>query len=146
MAIFQHYMDTLLAGITGIQPYLDDTLNTGRTPEEHKNRLRRFVEADLQLQKEKFIFAAPSVEFLWFHIDTDGMRLTQDKVKAIKEILSSQDKSELESFLGLLNFYNCFLPDSVGTYLTRQLLGIGLTLMWKPIKRHRAARWAISPL
>ncbi|KAJ8349098.1 hypothetical protein SKAU_G00276870 [Synaphobranchus kaupii] len=48
MAIFQRFMDTLLAGITGVQPYLYDILITGKTVEEHNARLRtvlkRFAE------------------------------------------------------------------------------------------------------
>lgn len=126
MAIFQHYMDTLLAGITGIQPYLDDILNTGRTPEEHKYRLRRFVVAGLQLQKEKFIFAAPSVEFLGFNVDKDGVRPTQDKVKAIKEAPSSKSFS---CFWGFSTFTtaSCLIKlqcrSPCITYWTRQLPG-----------------------
>lgn len=64
-----------------------------------------------QPEREKSIFAAPSVEFLRFHVDKDGMRPTQDKVKDIKEAPSSQNKSELQSFLRHLHFYNCFLLD-----------------------------------
>ncbi|KAJ8349046.1 hypothetical protein SKAU_G00276370 [Synaphobranchus kaupii] len=51
VAIFQRFMDTLLAGITGVQLYLYDILITGKTVEEHNARLRtvlkHFAEAGL---------------------------------------------------------------------------------------------------
>ena len=63
VAIFQCYMDTLLSGITGVQMYLDDILITGQTLKEQnswlREVLRHFVEAELRLQREKWIFAAP---------------------------------------------------------------------------------------
>lgn len=70
VSIFQRFMDTLLAGIPGVQPYLDDILIAGKTIDEHNARLsavlQRFTEAGLRLQKEKSIFAASQVEFLGF--------------------------------------------------------------------------------
>ncbi|XP_060774421.1 uncharacterized protein K02A2.6-like [Neoarius graeffei] len=84
VSIFQRFMDTLLAGIP---------------------------EAGLRLQKEKSIFAASQVEFLGFRVDKDGVRPTSEKVEAIQKVPSPQNKTQLQSFLGLLNFYSCFLPN-----------------------------------
>ncbi|RXN36825.1 Transposon Tf2-11 poly [Labeo rohita] len=57
VSIFQRFMDTLLAGIPGVQPYLDDILISGKTVEEHNARLRAvlkcFAEAGLRLKKRK---------------------------------------------------------------------------------------------
>lgn len=40
VSMFQRFMDTLLAGIPGVQPYLDEILISGKTMEEHNTRLR----------------------------------------------------------------------------------------------------------
>ncbi|KAL0148659.1 hypothetical protein M9458_055986, partial [Cirrhinus mrigala] len=115
VSIFQRFMDTLLAGIPGVQPYLDDILISGKTVEEHNARLRAvlkcFAEVGLRLKKEKSIFAANQVEFLGFHVDKDGIKPTSEKVDAIQKAPSPRNKTELQAFLGLLNFYSCFLPN-----------------------------------
>lgn len=115
VSIFQRFMDTLLAGIPGVQPYLDDILIAGKTIDEHNVRLsavlQRFTEAGLRLQKEKSIFTTSQVEFLGFRVDKDGVRPTSEKVEAIQKAPSPRNKTELQSFLGLLNFYSCFLPN-----------------------------------
>ncbi|XP_051780663.1 uncharacterized protein K02A2.6-like [Erpetoichthys calabaricus] len=75
-AIFQRFMDTLLADILGVQPYLDDILITGKTPEEHDARLEKVLcqisEVGLRLQKDRCVFAATEVEFLGFRVDKEG--------------------------------------------------------------------------
>ncbi|RXN22450.1 Transposon Ty3-I Gag-Pol poly [Labeo rohita] len=90
-------------------------LISGKTVEEHNARLRAvlkcFAEAGLRLKKEKSIFAANQVEFLGFHVDKDGIKPTCEKVDAIQKAPSPRNKTELQAFLGLLNFYSCFLPN-----------------------------------
>ncbi|XP_039590611.1 uncharacterized protein K02A2.6-like [Polypterus senegalus] len=114
VAIFQRFMDTLLAGIPGVQPYLDDILITGKTPEEHDTRLEkvlcRISEVGLRLQKEKCVFAATEVEFLGFRVDKEGIHPTSEKVEAIMNAPAPRNKTQLQAFLGLLNFYS-FLPN-----------------------------------
>ncbi|XP_051545274.1 uncharacterized protein K02A2.6-like [Myxocyprinus asiaticus] len=117
VSIFQRFMDTLLAGIPGVQPYLDDILISGKTIEEHNARLRAvlkcFAEAGLRLKKEKSIFAVTQVEFLGFREDKVGIKPTREKVEAIQKAPLPRNKTELQAFLGLLNFYSCFLPNKV---------------------------------
>ncbi|XP_056132705.1 uncharacterized protein K02A2.6-like [Lampris incognitus] len=86
-SIFQRFMDTLLAGIPGMQPYLDDVLIAGKTVDQHNDRLRavleRFAEAGLQLQKEKSVFAADQVEILGFRLQADGVLTHYDETKPL---------------------------------------------------------------
>ncbi len=106
-SIFQRFMDTPLAGIPGVQPYLDDILISGKTMEEHNARQRAvlqcFAEAGLRLKKEKSSFAAAQVEFLRFRVDKDGIKPTCEKVEAIQKAPTPQNKTELQELLGLLN-------------------------------------------
>ncbi|XP_058879113.1 uncharacterized protein K02A2.6-like [Acipenser ruthenus] len=106
-------MDTLLARIPGVKPYLDDIHVSGRTQTEHDERLQevlqRFAHAGLRLQKEKCYFAVKQVEFLGFCVDQHGIHPTNEKVRAIQDAPIPRNKTELQAFLGLLNFYNCFL-------------------------------------
>ncbi|KRX27995.1 Transposon Tf2-8 polyprotein [Trichinella nelsoni] len=113
-AIFQRLMDTHLADIAGVKPYLDDILISGSSKEEHDERLKkvlqRLVKLGLRLKKEKCVLATDEVEFLGFRINARGIQPTQDKVKAIHAAPRPTNRTELQAFLGLVNFYSCFMP------------------------------------
>lgn len=51
------------------------------------------------------------IEILGFLIDEAGLRPTPYKVKAVNEAPIPTNGKELKAFLGLLNFYERFLPD-----------------------------------
>ncbi|XP_060546945.1 uncharacterized protein K02A2.6-like [Pantherophis guttatus] len=53
--------------------------------------------------------------FLGYLIDESGIRPTPGKLRAIKEAPPQKNKTELQAFLGLLNFYNIFLPQKATT-------------------------------
>uniref|UniRef100_A0A5S6QPV6 Reverse transcriptase domain-containing protein n=1 Tax=Trichuris muris TaxID=70415 RepID=A0A5S6QPV6_TRIMR len=112
--IFQRLMETLLQGIPGVKPYLDDILVTGPSEVEHDKRLDRVLKVlkanGLRLNKEKCYFAANEMEFLGFRVTKEGIRPTEGKLKAIKEAPLPKDVKQLQAFLGLLNFYSAFMP------------------------------------
>uniref|UniRef100_A0A5S6QMM6 RNA-directed DNA polymerase n=1 Tax=Trichuris muris TaxID=70415 RepID=A0A5S6QMM6_TRIMR len=112
--IFQRLMETLLQGIPGVKPYLDDILITGPNEEEHDKRLEQVLEVletnGLRLRKEKCHFATKEMEFLGFRVTKKGIHPTEEKLAAIKEAPPPADLKQLQAFLGLLNFYSAFLP------------------------------------
>ena len=91
-AIFQRAMETLLRGLKGVSIYLDDILITGPNLTEHienlQQVLQRLSEAGLHLNKEKCSFLLPQIEYLGHIIDAQGLHPTQEKVRAIKILLS----------------------------------------------------------
>lgn len=54
--------------------------------------------------------AMPQVEFLGFLVDGAGIHPTPAKMVAIMDTPPPRCKSDLQAFLGLLNFYAVFLP------------------------------------
>ncbi|XP_026533522.1 uncharacterized protein K02A2.6-like, partial [Notechis scutatus] len=112
--IFQSLMERLLRGIKGVVPYFDDVLVSAANQEELEGRLREVLEkfkgAGLKVKKEKCQLYTEQVEFLGYLLDRHGIHPTGSKVKAIKEAPTPKNKTELQAFLGLLNFYNVFLP------------------------------------
>ncbi|XP_054828347.1 uncharacterized protein K02A2.6-like [Eublepharis macularius] len=112
--IFQGIMEGLLRGIPGVIPYFDDVLIAGESESALAERLRcvlrKLQDAGLKVKREKCQFAVESVEFLGFLIDAAGIHPTPAKVRAIKSAPPPGSKKELQSFLGLLNFYHAFLP------------------------------------
>uniref|UniRef100_A0A131XQ90 RNA-directed DNA polymerase n=1 Tax=Ixodes ricinus TaxID=34613 RepID=A0A131XQ90_IXORI len=111
--LFQRVIDTLLAGIPGVKAYLDDILISGNTQEEHGERLEavltRLQDARFRVNKEKCEFSQTSIEFLGHLINADGVHPSPSKTEAIHEAPAPSSKKELQSFLGLINFYSRFL-------------------------------------
>ena len=135
--IFQRTMDNLLGGIPHVVVYLDDILITGRTHEEHLHNLeavlQRFSSAGLRLKREKCTFHAKDVVYLGHKIDQEGLHPSVDKVQAIKNAPSPTSVSELQAYLGMLNYYEKFL-DNRATILEplHELLRDKQTWKWGP--------------
>lgn len=113
-AIFQKVMDSMLKGLPGVTCYLDDILVTGTTNEEHLRNLEAvlkiLLERGVRVRREKCEFFQPSLEYLGHLIDSESIRPTQEKVKAVLCAPVPKDKRQLKSFLGMINYYGKFLP------------------------------------
>ena len=57
------------------------------------------------------MFFAQEEQYLGHTISKDGIRLTEEKVKAILNAPQPQNVTELKSFVELLNYYSKFLPN-----------------------------------
>ena len=112
--IFQRVMDSLLKGIPGVVVYLDDILIMGSSEEEHlsslKQVLTRLQDAGLRLNKKKCNFLVPSVTYLGYRIDSEGLHPTDEKLKAVQQAPTPTSVTELKAYLGLLTYYGRFLP------------------------------------
>lgn len=113
--IFQEICQTvILSGCRGVRNYLDDILVHGKTKEEHDENLQavlsRLAEHNVNLNKEKCVFGKGSVKFLGFTLSSDGLKIEEEKLKAIKNFRSPESQSEVKSFLGLINFVERFIP------------------------------------
>ena len=114
--------------------YIDDMLVTGRSDEEHLEVLEQV----LARLKEKYSLMRPSLEYLGYIVDKDGLRATPAKVEAITSAPEPRDVHELRSFLGLVNYYAKFICHmSTVTQPLNQLLCKGVP--WKWIKRCQQA-------
>jgi hypothetical protein len=107
-------MCNLLAGIDGVVVWLDDVLVTGPTTEEHDQRLtevvRRISSKGLRVNPQKCEFHKESLDYLGYHIDAEGKTPLRDRVSAILDAPEPEDLTQLQSFIGKLNFYDKFLP------------------------------------
>ena len=141
-AVFQQTMEKILQGIPRVVVYIDDMLITGRSNEEHLKILEQVLaclqEYGLHLKKEKCSFMRPSVEYLGYIVDMDGLRATPTKVEAITSAPEPRNVHELRSFLGLVNYYGKFICHmSTVTQPLNQLLCRGVP--WKWTKRCQQA-------
>ncbi|XP_060539009.1 uncharacterized protein K02A2.6-like, partial [Pantherophis guttatus] len=147
--IFQSMMERLLQGVPGVVPYFDDVLVSGDSRAQLLERLRlvlqRFKAKGLRVRRDKCTIGVQEVEFLGYLIDSTGIHPTKSKVEAIHEAPSPKNKTELQAFLGLLNFYAIFLKQkaTVAEPLHRLL---GKAASWKWGQEEEAAFRAIKGL
>ena len=108
-------MDTILQGIPNVFCYLDDILITGPSEDAHlahlEEVLARLKRYGVQAKIAKCEFNKPSVEYLGHKVDALGLHTTEKKVEAVLKAPNPKNLTELRSFLGLLHYYNKFLPN-----------------------------------
>ena len=71
----------------------------------------------------------PSVAYLGYVIDTDGLRPLPEKVEAIQQAPTPTNVAELKSYLGLLTYYGKFLPN-LATHLAPLYKLLGKNVPW----------------
>ncbi|XP_026747201.1 uncharacterized protein K02A2.6-like [Trichoplusia ni] len=115
-SIFQRAIESLLSGLDGVLCLLDDILITGRDKQEHVQKLnsvlKRLEDAGLTLQKEKCSFFQDKVSYLGYIITKDGLKKAPEKIKAMLEAPVPSNINQLQSFLGLINYYRNFVPNA----------------------------------
>ncbi|XP_077564530.1 uncharacterized protein LOC144179991 [Haemaphysalis longicornis] len=100
--------------------------------------LERLAKANLRLCKSKCQFGVAEVKFLGHKIDAAGIHTSDDKVEAIVKAPAPTSKQTLQSFLGMLAFYDRFLERRATVASTLyELLAKDKTWKWE--QRHQKA-------
>ena len=111
---FQRLMHSVLRNIDGIFVYIDDILVASKDEESHRKKLREVFtclrENGLAVNADKCLFGVPSLSFLGHQVDSEGVRPLPKRVAAVREFPVPKDKSSLQEFLGLVNYYHRFIP------------------------------------
>ena len=114
-AIFQRTMESLLQGLPMVCVYIDDIIISGKTLEEHLHNLNEVLQclesAGLHLNKEKYSFCRPEVDYIGHTISAEGLTPSPSKIRAITEVSQPGNVTQLKAFLGLVSYYAKFLPD-----------------------------------
>ena len=95
--------------------YFDDILIYSKSFEEHMNHIRRVLDElpkeKLFVNLEKCSFCTDHVVFLGFVVSGKGIEVDETKVKAIKDLPTPTNVSQVRSFHGLAGFYRRFVRD-----------------------------------
>ena len=116
-ATFQRLMGKLFSGRKWdfVFAYLDETLIASQTVEEHLDHLQKVFqqlqESGLCLQPSKCMFATKEIEYLGHTLTPEGVKLNGKNVQAITEFPEPKSTKEVQSFVGLTNFYCCHIPN-----------------------------------
>lgn len=116
-ATFQRFIDQVLG--PELEPYvfvyLDDIIILTPTFEQHIKILRevldRLKNAGLTLNKDKCQFCREELKYLGYVVNKQGLLVDPEKIKAILEIPSPRNVSEVRRLVGMASWYRRFVPD-----------------------------------
>ena len=133
-AIFEQ-IEQVLQGIPMVVCRVDDILVSGKNDQEHLDHLNevltRLESAGLRLKLSKCKFMQPTVEYLGYRIDAQGLHAIEKKVEAIRNAPAPENQHQLRSFLGMINYYAKFISNySTITHPLNELLKDGVEWKW----------------
>ncbi|CAF98772.1 unnamed protein product [Tetraodon nigroviridis] len=111
---FQRLMDSVLRGLTFVFVNLDDILVASPSADEHLTHLgqvfQRLADHGLIVNPAKCQFGLQVIDFLGHRISSEGAVPLPAKVQVVAEFPRPASVKALQEFLGMVNFYNRFLP------------------------------------
>jgi len=135
-ATFQRMMDVIFGHLPFCAAYVDDILIYSDNHQDHVAHLGQVLhllqENGLVVRPDKCVFGSPSVEFLGYNIDAEGIRPVSDKVEAIKRFPTPRTIKATQEFLGMMNYYHRFVPNAAAilTPLYDVISSKSRTLRW----------------
>jgi hypothetical protein len=112
MVMNKIFQDLITEGVISI--YLNNILIFTNFMEEHR-RITRLVldhkrEHKLYLQPEKCKFEQTRIEYLGVIISHNKVEMDPIKIAGVADWPTPSNKKEVQSFVGFVNFYRCFIP------------------------------------
>jgi hypothetical protein len=99
----------------GVHVYIDDVTIYSRTFDEHitilQEVLKRLRKFNFFMKPSKCTFVAKEVKLLGHMINAEGVKPTEDNIAAVQKYPRPTTKTELQAFLGLINYYRNFVKD-----------------------------------
>ena len=113
-ATFQRLMDNILLGTKNTESYIDDCIVYSQDFENHLSDLRCILErlrsANLHVKLRKCQFGREEVEFLGHLVSGKGRRPLPTAAERLAKFPRPESTTELQRFLGSLNFYRSYIP------------------------------------
>ena len=112
-ASFARLMDIVMRDVPNVITYIDDVLVHSCDKEIHLDDLRgafeRLRDNNLKLNLRKCHFATDSVAYLGHQLTKDGVKPGIDKTNALLQAAPPTTVKEVQSFLGLANYFRGYI-------------------------------------
>ncbi|XP_037929719.1 uncharacterized protein K02A2.6-like [Teleopsis dalmanni] len=133
--IFSKIISEILKGLNKVHSYFDDLLIGGANMKECEENLKatldRLLEANVKINYEKCQFFKKELTYLGYVINQNGILPSREKVKAVLDAPAPTNKSELKSYLGMVNYYNHSIPNlSAEVSSLHELTKNNVTWIW----------------
>ena len=112
--IFQKHMDDILSQCPGTLGITDDVVVYGKDEAEHDRNLRHLMDVarkmGLVFNEDKCYIKRKQVKFFGMIYDADGVHPDPEKTTEIKNLPSPKNVTELQQFLGMVQYMSPFIP------------------------------------
>ena len=114
--IFWHKIDEIFSDMPNVFGIADDILLIGysKNGADHDAAVHKVLqqseEDNLKLNKEKCHFRCTSIPFFGEVVLREGVQSDPQKIKALTDMPVSNNKKELQAFLGIINYLRKFFP------------------------------------
>ncbi len=138
-AVFQHFINDVLEEVLGnfAYAYIDDIIIFSPDYKTHINHvitvLKLLRSAGLYAKLEKCEFFVSFIDFLGHRISGEGIHMDPNKVSSILNWPTPTNVKEVQSFIGLANYYRRFIPNFAKiAHPLHKLLKKNTKFLWSP--------------
>ena len=116
--------------------YLDDILIYSESWEDHLEHIRKVLhrlrEHKLYAKRSKCTFGVKTIDYLGFILNENNLCVDPNKSTAIEAWETPKTKKDVQSFLGLVNFYRRFIKDCAKIAKPLTSLTKDVPFKWSP--------------
>lgn len=132
--------------------YTNNILVASKDVNSHRQHLPEVFQwlshNSLKLNLDKYVFRAPSIDFLRHHTDMNGISPLPAKIGSIQDFSMPTSIKQLQRLIGMISFYRQFIPDCSTIFkpLTNllQRMNKGITLEWDALHAFHMAKTALA--
>ena len=114
-ATFQRFIDEVVRDLPFVYTFVDDCVIFSSDFASHLQHLEkvfsRFEDYGLRISSAKCQFAKQQIEFLGFQVNSEGIRPLYERVQSLSQLQIPCEHKSLRRILGMLGFYQRFIPN-----------------------------------
>ncbi len=112
-AFFSHTMQSIFGHLDFVEIYIDDLIIFSETVEKHLEHIKQIFDIvekyNIKLNPEKCQWGRDTIKILGHIISSNEIKMLPDKITVIRERKPPRNLKELQSILGLFNYYRKFI-------------------------------------